>query len=528
MLTQTKSSGNGNTCTNGKRRKTQSDLPIANVEAERAVLGSLILRSDHIEPVLKILKAEDFHFDAHQKVFNACLYLRDRGHPVDTVLLADLLENRHQVVDLGPRKLAYLHDLIECAGTGMNAEYYAGVVRNNAIRRELDLLGKRIATDARDGIHSADELLKTARDSINGLARQSEEKLPILTCAKLLAGYPQRRPAIIEGLLREGETMNVIAPAKIGKSWLTLGLAFAIATGRPWLTFNTVPGRVLLIDNELHRETSADRLRTLARAMDVPTDQIADKIHMVNLRGRLQDLHSLGSSLREIERGHYRLVIIDAFYRTLPASTIENDNAAMAMLYNQIDCYADHIGAGFTLIHHASKGEQAAKAITDVGAGAGAQSRAADTHLVLRPHEEENAVVLDAAVRSWPPITPVCLRWEFPVWTPTSDLDPKALRSVGQRKRKTETEEEKRAETPWDAKRFATAVGKPEPRPRSMILDEGRRLGISSDRKVEYLLKAAIDRAYLYAWKEAGANSRTLIASVPPPDSVPEKSRRRR
>ncbi len=43
---------------------------------------------------------------------------------------------------------------------------------------------------------------------------------------------------------------------------------------------------------------------------------------------------------------------------------------------------------------------QAGKAITDVGAGAGSQSRATDTHLILRPHEEKNCAVLDAAVRS--------------------------------------------------------------------------------------------------------------------------------
>ena len=96
------------------------------------------------------------------------------------------------------------------------------------------------------------------------------------------------------------------------------------------------------------------------------------------------------------------------------------------------------------LVHHSTKGNQSGKAVTDVGAGAGSQSRATDTHLVLRPHEQDGVVVLDAAVRSWPPVMPRCLRWTFPVWTPDDALDPAALRSERPRRRpkaeaKTET-----------------------------------------------------------------------------------------
>ena len=58
--------------------------------------------------------------------------------------------------------------------------------------------------------------------------------LPVLCCGALLRTFPERRPSLIEGLLRKGETMNIIAAPKIGKSWLSLGLAFAVATGRPW------------------------------------------------------------------------------------------------------------------------------------------------------------------------------------------------------------------------------------------------------------------------------------------------------
>src|SRR5690606_25080638 len=116
-----------------------------------------------------------------------------------------------------------------------------------------------------------------------------------------------------------------------------------------------------------------------------------------------------------------------AFYRTLPRDTDENDNGAIASLYNLIDYYAGRLKCAFVLIHHTSKGNQAGKSVTDVGAGAGSQSRAADTHLVLRPHEDEGIVVLESAVRSWPPMAPQALRWDWPLFTPTDEVDTSAL-----------------------------------------------------------------------------------------------------
>ena len=105
----------------------------------------------------------------------------------------------------------------------------------------------------------------------------------------------------------------------------------------------------------------------------------------------------------------------------------ENDNAAETLVYNRIDEIAERTRGAVVLIHHASKGSQTDKRVTDVGAGARAQSRAADCHLVLREHEEPGVVVLEAAVRSFAPVEPLALRWQFPLWVP-DDSDPELLK----------------------------------------------------------------------------------------------------
>lgn len=256
---------------------------------------------------------------------------------------------------------------------------------------------------------------------------------------QLLADYPSLRPPVIHGLLRQGETANVISASKAGKSWLRLGLVLPFVLGRPRLdTFNTEPGRALIIDNELHPESISHRIRTVAAALNIDLVDVEDKVEVQPLRGRLLDIDALAGYFASLKRGKFSLVVVDALYRLLPERVDENSNAGMASVYNAIDSYAGKLGAAFVLVHHMSKGNQSAKGITDVGSGAGAQSRAVDSHLVLRPHEKDDAVVLEAAVRSWPPINPLCLRWDFPLWRLDSDLDPAALKGASKAKGQTD------------------------------------------------------------------------------------------
>lgn len=260
------------------------------------------------------------------------------------------------------------------------------------------------------------------------LDRDVEQPKPV-TIGELINTHPRLRQPVIDGLLRRGETANIIADPKRGKSWLAYGLALSICTGRDWLnTFATTAGRVLLIDNELHPETIAHRIPVVADAMGIKANEYLDRMDVLYLRGRLTDFYGIGRIVQRIKDGRYVAMIIDAYYRALPQGVSENDNAQIAGIYNLIDNYADQMDCAVLLIHHATKGSQAEKSVTDVGSGAGSQARAADTHLVLREHEDDGYVVLDAALRSFPPVNPMVLQWAFPLWIPQANMDVKALR----------------------------------------------------------------------------------------------------
>lgn len=260
-------------------------------------------------------------------------------------------------------------------------------------------------------------------------------KLLIRSAGALVREFVQMRRMLIDGLLRSGEVMNVIAPPKLGKSWLVLSLVLCVAAGLQWLArFSTRRGSVLLVDNELHPETLADRLPRVAMAMGLKPEDYEDRISIICLRGKLMDLKVLSHELMHIEPGTYDLIVLDAWYRLQPAGSDENANGDVTQLYNLLESVSDRIGSAFVCIHHTSKGNQSDKSVTDVGSGAGAQARAADTHMVMRHHEVEGAIVVGASVRSWVPIDPFVVRFEFPLFNIDEHLDPADLKTVKPRK----------------------------------------------------------------------------------------------
>ena len=95
--------------------------------------------------------------------------------------------------------------------------------------------------------------------------------------------------------------------------------------------------------------------------------QIGPWLSIVNQRGHLKSLEDIGNHLEHYKAQGYKLIIIDAFYRAMPKGTDENDNGAIAAVYNLIDRFAAEIGCAFCLIHHTSKGNQSLKSVTDVG-----------------------------------------------------------------------------------------------------------------------------------------------------------------
>jgi replicative DNA helicase len=145
-------------------------LPPQSREAERSVLGSMLRDNGVISVVVQLLRQENFYSDANQKIYKAISDLNDKGgQPVDVVLLAEELKQRGQIEDIGG--YSYLAELWDAAPTAANAEYYARIVRDRAVVRNLIHASTEILRDAYDQAQPADELVEQAERKILDVAQ---------------------------------------------------------------------------------------------------------------------------------------------------------------------------------------------------------------------------------------------------------------------------------------------------------------------------------------------------------------------
>ncbi len=356
-----------------------------------------------------------------------------------------------------------------------------------------------------------------ARGGANGDDSPPAPRFDPVRAPDLIDRYPELRPRVIEGLLREGEVMNLVAPPKIGKTWLVLMLAVAAALGRAWLGAPTTAGKVLIIDAELHQETFAERLAAMLKAAGVAPGALADRLDIWPVRGRGLDVHGFKDALARAAGGEYRLIVLDAPYRFLPEGAEENSNESMTLIYNVLDAIAEQTGAAIVVVHHTTKGGQGQKSVTDVGSGGGAQSRAADTHLVLRHHEEPGAIVVEAVVRSWKPPPAFVIRWASPGWELAPELDPADLQQPKPRKQK-QAAREKNPPTParqWTVEVFAAEMVGPAAGIRDDIIARATATGLSKS-QAESLLKRALQAGLVH--RRVPSHSAPHQFTTTPPD----------
>ncbi|MGH7728822.1 MAG: replicative DNA helicase, partial [Vulcanimicrobiaceae bacterium] len=118
-------------------------IPPNNLEAEMAVLGSILVDREMMATVSEIVQPADFYAHVHESIYLALLHLYERGEPLDKVALAEELRTREALEKVGG--LAYLSSLMETVPTAASAEYYARIVREKAALRGLIHAGGRIA-----------------------------------------------------------------------------------------------------------------------------------------------------------------------------------------------------------------------------------------------------------------------------------------------------------------------------------------------------------------------------------------------
>lgn len=217
---------------------------------------------------------------------------------------------------------------------------------------------------------------------------------------------PPLRPALIEGVLRQGHKMLLAGPSKAGKSFALIALAIAIAEGRPWMGFPCAQGKVWYVNLELDDISCKHRIRDVYEALGIEPKNTAN-LDIWNLRGRSLPMDKLAPSMiRRAKQRGYAAIIIDPIYKVITGD--ENSAEQMAHFCNQFDRVCAGAGCAVIYCHHHSKGSQGGKRSMDRASGSGVFARDPDALLdmielpiseQLRKAEEDKAVC--AVCKDW-------------------------------------------------------------------------------------------------------------------------------
>ncbi|MCI0329355.1 MAG: replicative DNA helicase [candidate division Zixibacteria bacterium] len=148
----------------GTEAETAERIPPSNLEAERAVLGAMLLDKEAIGRTLEMIDETAFYRPAHQKIFWRMVKLYDANEPVDLTTLSDALAKSGELEEVGGR--LYLVSLAEGVATSANVEYHSRIVLEKATLRQLIETGTQVVSSCYDPTAEVDDLLDRAESRI--------------------------------------------------------------------------------------------------------------------------------------------------------------------------------------------------------------------------------------------------------------------------------------------------------------------------------------------------------------------------
>jgi replicative DNA helicase len=221
-----------------------------NLEAERSVLGAIMLDNGLLNQAIEFLKADDFYLGSHRSVFQHMLNLSEKSKAVDFITLTDELRRAGQLESVGGA--AFISSLIDGVPRLANIEYYARIVQERATLRNLIKRSHAIINSCYDQPEDVDTILDSAERAIfelaeakirsgfvplNEIAKRTLKKIEIASKRKnMVTGIPTgftRFDELTSGL-QPSDLVVVAARPSMGKTAFSLNIAThaALAAGK--------------------------------------------------------------------------------------------------------------------------------------------------------------------------------------------------------------------------------------------------------------------------------------------------------
>ncbi len=240
-------------------------LPPQNVEAEQAVLGTILLQDKSLLKVIEIIGPDDFYRDAHKIIFRAMLTLFEKHEPHDLITVTGLLSDQNKLEQVGGAAyLASLTDIIPFSGTLV---HHARIIRKKAILRRLIQTTSEVAARCYD-----------AQDDIDTLVDEAEKTIFEIAQAKKGTGFEPMSAIVprafdrITKLFDRQEHITGVATGYEELDRMTAGLQPAdliILAGRPSM------GKTALAMNMVQHAALIEKIPVAVFSLEMSMEQLA-------------------------------------------------------------------------------------------------------------------------------------------------------------------------------------------------------------------------------------------------------------
>ncbi len=251
------------------------------LQAEQAVIGSMLIDPACVPEVLKDARAEHFYNRINRDIFETIYAMFNYGQTIDAVTVQEQMRQRGVFREDSTK--AYLKELMDNTPTTANVSKYVVIIRDKALQRDLGKVAGDITQMVSEGLGSADDMLESAERNIYALRRDraigglkpiSEVVSEVYDSLNQMAQEGERLPGVPTGLidldnrllgLNKGELVLIASRPGMGKTSIAMNIVVNVAkaTGKTVAVFSLEMSRSQLVSRVLSGEALIDNKKIL-------------------------------------------------------------------------------------------------------------------------------------------------------------------------------------------------------------------------------------------------------------------------